>query len=153
MRGASDPALAALLEIDPLRHYLGRAKPAFEAAQESAARLAGLLVTAEMQRSRHALDWESRGAGRQRLAEAQAALAELAVPERAAHFHHHLGEAAVLLDIAWRAAQDQKAGLVAAADPLPPLRAAWQQIRFASRAMPGFETVDFRNSCCAMHRS
>jgi hypothetical protein len=155
---ATEQVLASLVRpgsggVDRLRRYLQRVRPAFDAAQESAARLAGLLITAEMRQSRHVLDLGSRTAGLQCLADARASLSEAAVPERAAHFHHHLSQAVALLDGAWRATEDQRAGLVAAGDPLPQLQAAWEEIKFASRAMPGFETVDFRNSCCAMHRN
>lgn len=143
---------APALEEGPLQHYLTRVRPAFDAAQESAARLAGLLITAELAASRHVLDMDSRTVGVGRLAEARATIAEAAPPARAAHFHHHLGSAVEALEAAWRASDAKRAGLLSAGDPLPPLQAAWREITFASRAMPGFETVDFRNSCCAVHR-
>jgi hypothetical protein len=88
------------------------------------------------------------------LGETRETLRDLAVPERALHHHHHLSEAIRALG--------RVSGLLSA----PPstrkteaarqelstsLRLAADHLRFAGRAMPGFEMVDLGQSCCAAH--
>jgi len=136
---------------EAVRAYVLAAQPVFDALHEVATRLAGLLMSAEMLKSRHVLDAESREAARERLIEAKADHARLRAPELAAHFHHHLTAALEKLGTALDALDGRLSGLLSAADPLPPLRSAWKDIEAASRAMPGFETVDFQQSCCALH--
>ncbi|MDX3977410.1 hypothetical protein [Shinella sp.] len=135
------------------RRYVSDAQPVFDALHEVATRLAGLLMSLEMLKSRHVLDIESRLAARTRLDRADAERRRLRPPAVAAHFHHHLTDAARKLAISLDAIDDRLAGLISAGDPLPPLRSAWRDIEAASHAIPGFETVDFQQSCCAMHRT
>lgn len=134
-----------------IRAYVLAAQLVFDALHEVSTRLAGLLMSAEMLKSRHVLDVESREVVRERLAEARADHARLKAPDLAAHFHHHLTAALEKLGTALGALDARLSGLVSAVDPLPPLRSAWKDIEAASRAMPGFETVDFQQSCCALH--
>ncbi len=135
---------------DRVQDYISRAVPAFHAAREAAARLAGLLLTAELAASRHRLDHPSRESGLAALGEARDRLSG-PVPETCAHFHHHLTQALTLLMQSWQAAESRRAGLFAAADALPPLQSAWTEMRHAARLLPGFQTVDFATACCALH--
>lgn len=133
------------------RLYVTEAQRVFDALHEVATRLAGLLMSLEMLKSRHVLDVESRLAARARLESAQAAYRRLRPPAVAAHFHHHLTDALGKLTASLDHIDGRLAGLVSAGDPLPSLRSAWRDMEAASRAMPGFETVDFQQSCCALH--
>lgn len=144
--------MVSLRHDEASRRYVLAAQPAFEAAQEAATRLAGLLITAELGRSRHLLDLPSREAAYARLAEAREHHARLVPSGLALHFHHHLSRAIERLEAAFTAADAERAGRLGAPDPLPPLRAAWADMEAASRSLPGFETIDFKRSCCAMHR-
>lgn len=131
--------------------YVAAAQPVFDAVHETSTRLAGLLMAFEMLKSRHALDAESRIAARARFEDARAGIDRLAPPLAAEHFHHHLAGAVAKLEVCLEALESKLAGLISSPDPLPPLRAAWRDIEAASLAMPGFETVDFQQSCCALH--
>ena len=131
--------------------YMRAAAPVFDALHEVATRLAGLLMSAGLMKNRHVLDVESRSVARERLGEAKDGYARLDPPPLAFHFHHHLTGAVEKLASALETLDDKLSGLVSAGDPLPPLRSAWQDIEAASRILPGFETVDFQQSCCALH--
>ncbi len=89
---------------------------------------------------------------REALSETSETLRRLPVPPGAAHHHHHMSEACRAIG---------RASDLIAGDPLTgnaeaakltlsrELRAAADHLRFASRAMPGFEMVDLTQSCCA----
>lgn len=138
-------------ENDRLRVYADAMVPCFERTQESAARLAGLLVEAELVGRNSPFDNESLHLGLKARDEAVCLLASVDVSKADAHFHHHASLALERLCQAWAALEDRRQGLVAALDPLPMLQAAWREMQAASRILPGFDTVDFRNCCCAMH--
>ncbi len=82
------------------------------------------------------------------------ALRALPVPHRAAHHHHHMTEAcraaagAADLIADRRLTGNEEAARLALSREL---RAATDHLRFASRALPGFEMVDLTQSCCAVH--
>lgn len=137
---------------EKMQIYVNAMLPCFEKIQESAARLAGLLVEDELVGRSTNFDNESRLIGLRARDEAQSLLGGADFRKGDAHFHHHLELAMQRLIQAWSALENQRQGLVAARDPLPALKAAWTEIQAASRILPGFDTVDFRNSCCAMHQ-
>lgn len=138
-------------ENDRLRVYANAMVPCFERTQESAARLAGLLVEAEIVGRNSRFDNESLLLGLKARDEAVCLLASIDTRQADAHFHHHASLALQRLCQAWAALEDRRQGMMAAPDPLPMLQAAWREMQAASRILPGFDTVDFRNSCCAMH--
>jgi len=133
--------------------YMAAAKPCFLSLQETMARLAGLLMTAELKASRSVLDTQSFAEAEVQLSQALERFGALAPDDKCRHFHHHLSKSVSHLSEAMTAAETQRAGLVGARDPLLPLQAAWRELTHASRALPGFETVDFRNSCCSLRQS
>ena len=139
------------LQDDRLRAYRDAMQPCFDRIQESAARLAGLLVEAELVNPKARFDGESRELGLRARDQAHALLAGANSSRSDAHFHHHLTLALDRLTQAWAALEDRRKGLIAAPDPLPALRACWTEMQAASRILPGFDTVDFRHSCCALH--
>ncbi|GGO76331.1 hypothetical protein GCM10011348_03280 [Marinobacterium nitratireducens] len=138
-------------ENDRLRAYAEAMVPCFERTQESAARLAGLLVEAEIVGNNCRFDNESLHLGLKARDQAVCLLASVDASKADAHFHHHASLALERLCQAWAALEDRRQGLIAALDPLPMLQAAWREMQAASRTLPGFDTVDFSNSCCAMH--
>ena len=133
--------------------YMAGAKPCFSSLQEAMARLAGLLMTAELKASWHVLGVLSFTEAEQRFAEAREHFDALLPNDSCQHFHRHLSNAVAHLGEAMRAAEGQGASLFGTRDPLPALQAAWRELVHASRALPGFETVDFSNSCCLLHQN
>lgn len=78
----------------------------------------------------------------------------LQVPQFAAHHHHHLGIASEALNQACIAAlvcagpgatDSERDTLIAA------LQGAVDNLRAVSQLVPGFETVNFGQACCALH--
>lgn len=136
---------------DKLHTYSEAMLPCFDRIQESAARLAGLLVEAELIGCKSRFDNESLILGQKARDEAVHLMASVDSTKADHHFHHHVSQALQRLCQAWAALESRRQGLIAAPDPLPVLQATWREMQAASRILPGFETVDFRNSCCAIH--
>jgi hypothetical protein len=134
--------------------YVLAARPAFEMLKHAAAQLAAFFILATT---------GSRAAGPDHplLAEARNAIQEAtdgihaapAVTDLAAHHHRHLLRAAAAIKATLSALQDSawmkdRAGL----DPaLRRLKAGWQELHWATAALPGFEMVQLSQSCCAGH--
>jgi len=87
-------------------------------------------------------------------ARCQEQIRALHVPQRAAHHHHHLYGASEMLRQACAAAlcsgrpgatDGERDALIAA------LQGAVEHLRAVARLVPGFETVNFGQACCALH--
>jgi hypothetical protein len=131
-------------------------RPLHEGLRGVLTQLGGLSLLVVLQRAA-TFDVETplRQAG-ETLAEFDHALRALAVPGEAAHHHHHMvaasraiGRAHALLSSANRFGSDDGARRALSAT----LADAADQLRFATQALPGFEMVDFTQSCCAAHRT
>lgn len=133
--------------------YIAAAQPCFASLQECAARLAGVLMSAEIKQTRHALDTQSLDEAENCITDAKERFATLAPAENCLHFHHHLSQALSLLTATVVSVIEKRAGSAVGHDPLPLLQKAWAELTNASRALPGFETVDFRQSCCSIHKT
>jgi hypothetical protein len=85
--------------------------------------------------------------------EAEDGIRATRVPERARHHHLHVLEAMRAIQTATKAARRcllrRDASAIDAV--LGPLRAAHQQLLWATGALPGFEVVALSQSCCAQH--
>jgi hypothetical protein len=79
------------------------------------------------------------------------ALAAIRVPAAAAHHAHHMIEATAALRSVARLLAPGAADEAARAGISIALRSATDHLRFAARALPGFEMVDLTQSCCAAH--
>lgn len=82
-------------------------------------------------------------------------LEALRVPGQAAHHHHHLAQATRTIERACVLVASPKVWTDEAArrELAAAVRTAADHLRFASRAMPGFEMVDLNQACCAAHAS
>lgn len=146
------PAAADLAEA-PLR-YVVACQPVHERLREVATQLGGLSLMAMLRRD-GTFDLETPLAmAAATLAEASASLRGIVVPGAAAHHFHHMSEAARALD---RVARLMSGGAVARSSDSARrgisdgLGSATAHLRHAADAMPGFETVDLKNACCAAH--
>jgi hypothetical protein len=133
--------------------YVAAAQACFTSLQECAARLAGLLMSTEIKHTRHALDTQSLNEAEKCIADATERFATLVPTEKCLHFHYHLSESLELLAFTVVSVFEKRAGSATGLDPLPVLQKAWAELTHASRALPGFETVDFRQSCCSIHKN
>ena len=133
--------------------YIEAAESCFEDLRQVAAQLAGLLLLS-------ASGARSAGPHHPMLAVAadlfyaarDATLRLTPRSPRAKHHHRHL-----------QAASEKLAETLALLRTMPPgrggvtmstqrLTRAWQELGHASRALPGFDLVDFSQACCAEHR-
>ncbi len=149
---SSRPTIATEVLDDATSAYVARAHFCFETFQDTAGRLAGLLILLEFGGSRHSLDHPGRSAVKAMLASGLEEFRELRATQRAGHFHRHLQTAGELLQRSLLEIEHAANASAAARDPLPPLRRAWEELTHASKCLPGFEVVDFSHSCCAVHR-
>jgi hypothetical protein len=135
--------------------YVFRARPVFDMLKHAAAQLAAFFVLASTGSDAASPDHPLLLAARSAVQEAMEGLRTVTgVPEPASHHHRHLLRAAAaitatlatLQDLAW--AEKDEAALDQA---LHRLKAGWQELHWATAALPGFEMVQLSQSCCAGH--
>jgi hypothetical protein len=132
--------------------YVAAAEPCFADLRRVAAQLAGLLVL-------QASGARSAGPGHPMVAVAaellaascDAALSLVPRTERARHHHHHLLSAAERLSDTLAGIRTTRVERADVTAPTQFLMTAWSELGHASRALPGFELVDFSEACCAQH--
>jgi hypothetical protein len=145
-----DPTLSPVLD-DKTVAYVLEARGPFEGLRSAASQLAGLLVLVaigsgtvqgnpmlEMAIGAHA--------------KAADELKALTPTPKGAHHHLHLCLAAERLGEALKTARHSRQLDEAVSDRIHGLlKHALEDLRWASRALPGFELVNFSQGCCAMH--
>lgn len=151
-RGISPIRVAEILD-DATASYSISAQACFENLHGAANRMAGLLVLLAIKKSRHILDLDVQKAAAELVKAGNEEFRGLTPTPRSLHFHRHLRKAAGLLAIALKDIDQTLSGAAGARDPLAPLRAGWEELRIASKYLPGFEIVDFEHSCCALHQT
>jgi hypothetical protein len=140
---------ARLSLADPLARYLCEAQPLHDLLRRGLIQLSGFLLKRTIAGSRAIVDYSPVEAARERICEAAEGLTSLGAPTSAAHHRGHLIAALSALQSALAAALSptDKEG-----DALFHfVEEAERHLRAVGRATPGFETVDFRQACCAMH--
>jgi hypothetical protein len=141
--GAVDDATAA---------YVASMRAPFELLRQAESQLAGLLVLATASRQAIAghpmLDL-----GAEAIREAEEGIRAVRVPGRARHHHAHVLEAMRAIQAAIQAARRclMRGDETAIDAVLGPLRAAHQNLLWATGALPGFEIVALSQACCAQH--
>jgi hypothetical protein len=134
--------------------YIVEARAIFEALRNAAAQLAGLLVLASIGARERVLDEPILAQADSAYREAEDKLRLTAAPPAAAHHHHHLSLASERIREALRIARHGSLrlneGSLDQAHRM--LRAGWREMLSASKALPGFQVVDFTRSCCGAHR-
>jgi hypothetical protein len=143
---------AAEVLDDQTSAYAVAAQECFQSFQDAANRLAGTLVLLAITKTRLSLDVEIHYAAAALMERGVEEYRQLRPTERSAHFHRHLGAAAGALRVTLAEMQKTLAKSALARDPLPPLQEAWGELKSAARCLPGFDVIDFKHSCCAMHQ-
>ena len=134
---------------DPLARYISEAQPLHDLLRRGLIQLSGFLLKRTIAGPRAIVDYEPVEAARERICEAAEGLRSLRAPTSAAHHRSHLAAALVALESALAAA-------LSTTDPdgdalFHFVEEAERHLRAVGRATPGFEAVDFRQACCAMH--
>lgn len=134
---------------DPVLRYVVEARPAHDAIRRALIQMSAFLLKRLTVGRGGIVDFEPLEAARAGFAEAVDSLRSLPAPLAAAHHRMHLEGAASALERAL-------AATLSRADPdgralFPLLEDAERHWRAASRALPGFETVDLSQACCAAH--
>jgi hypothetical protein len=137
---------------DATAAYVAGMREPFELLRQAEAQLAGLIVLATASRQAIAghpmLDLAAEA-----MREAEEGIRAARVPARARHHHAHVLKAMRSIDAAIRAARRclMRGDETAIDAVLMPLRAAHQNLLWATGALPGFEVVALSQSCCAQH--
>jgi hypothetical protein len=134
---------------DPLARYMCEAEPLHDLLRQGVIQLSGFLLKRTIAGRGGIVDYRPVETARERVREAAEGLGSLRTPRSAAHHRSHLGAALAALESALAAAlsatdQDGDALLHFVED-------AERHLRAVGRTTPGFEAVDLRQACCAMH--
>jgi hypothetical protein len=126
--------------------YILETRRSFEDLRQVAAQLAGMLVLAAAGSPSAGPHHPILTSAAQLYAEAVERVERARVPAPARRHHRYLAASAKALEGAIAAANQGMA-----IDPvLVPLRAAYEQLANASRALPGFPMVAFEQGCCGI---
>jgi hypothetical protein len=134
---------------DPVARYVCEAAPLHDLLRRGLIQLSGFLLKRTIASQSAFIDYEPVEAARERILEAADGLRSVRAPADAIHHRGHLVAALVALERALAAARSKtdKNG-----DALFHfVQEAERHLRAVGRATPGFETIDFRQACCAMH--
>jgi hypothetical protein len=134
---------------DAKLRYTLEAKPVHETLRRALLQLSGLLLKRLTHNGGGFVDVAPAEAARASLEEAADNLRMLPAPAAAAHNRFHLLGAATALERGVAAAMSR-------ADPAGDALFRWldeaeRHLRAAGRALPGFESVDLTQACCAAH--
>jgi hypothetical protein len=131
--------------------YILEAQKHFEDLRQVLAQLAGLLVLAAAGGKSATPDHPMLEAAQRLHGSAAAGIRGLRAPPRASAHRGYLSRASAALECALSSTQTHlwPAEHGAGADPiLRPLQAAYDQLRLAAGALPGFEVISFEQACC-----
>jgi hypothetical protein len=134
--------------------YVLKTQPSFEGLRSAAAQLAGLLVLASIGGRDRVLDEPLLEQAESAHREAEDKLRATHAPAAAVHHHFHLSLASERICEALRIARQGSLRINDASldRAHQALKAGWQEMLSASKALPGFQVVDFTQACCAVHR-
>jgi hypothetical protein len=138
-----------LSQADPLARYISEAQPLHDLLRRGLIQLSGFLLKRTIAGSRAIVDYEPVEAARERVREAADGLRSLRAPTNAVHHRGHLTAALAALESALAAAlstTDRNGDAL-----FHFVQESERHLRAVGRATPGFETVDFKQACCAMH--
>ena len=148
--GPSDPDLAPDLD-EKTAAYILRAREPFEGLRRASSQLAGLLVLVAIG-SRTTQGNPMLEMAIAAHAEAADGLQALTPTAQGAHHHLHLCRAATRLGEALTTARHSLSLDETVTDRIYGLmKQALDDLRWASRALPGFELVNVSQGCCALH--
>jgi hypothetical protein len=134
---------------DPVARYLCEAEPLYDCLRRGLIQLSGSLLKRTIAGRRAIVDYEPLEAARERIREAAEGLRGLRAPAGAAHHRSHLAAALAALESALAAAlstTDRDGDAL-----FHFVEEAERHLRAVGRTTPGFERVDLRQACCAMH--
>ena len=134
---------------DPLARYMCEAQPLHDLLRRGLIQLSGFLLKRTIASRSAFIDYEPVEAARERICEAADGLRSLRTPTGAVHHRGHLVAALVALESALAAAlskTDEEGDAL-----FHFVQEAERHLRTVARVTPGFETVDFKQACCAMH--
>jgi hypothetical protein len=134
---------------DPLARYMCEAQPLHDLLRRGLIQLSGFLLKRTIASRRTVVDYGPVETARERICEAAEGLRSLGAPMGAAHHRSHLIAALSALESALAAAlstTDRDGDAL-----FHFVEEAERHLRVVGRAMPGFEKVDLRQACCAMH--
>jgi hypothetical protein len=136
-------------QADPLARYLSEVQPLHDLLRRGQIQLSGFLLKRTIAGPRAIVDYGPvEGAG-EHIREAAEGLRSLRAPSGAVHHRSHLHAALVALESALSAAlskTDENGDAL-----FHFVQESERHLRAVGRATPGFEAVDLKQACCAMH--
>jgi hypothetical protein len=134
---------------DPIARYMSEAAPLHDLLRRGLIQLSGFLLKRTIASQSGIVDYQPVDAARERISEAADGLKSVRAPTGAIHHQSHLVAALVALESGLAAALSKTDRQGDALFHF--VQEAERHLRAVGRATPGFEAVDFRQACCAMH--
>ena len=133
--------------------YCTLALQGFESLKYAASILAGTLILAYTGANRSFQDIGFAHKALDELERAEEIIRSIRVPVRSRHHHLHLTNAlGAIRGVAEKLGRARISGQPREMDAIvAELGRGWEELRHASRNVPGFEMVDLSQSCCALH--
>lgn len=137
---------------DACQRYVVQAKPVYSAYTDCARQLAALLILQASSVRPQLPEHPMLQALQDEVQALREALSALQPSPRAVHFHRHLLAAERALQhchdalLVLRRPHQREQALDQA---LLHVKTAWQHLSWAARALPGFESIDLNQACCA----
>jgi hypothetical protein len=139
---------------DPVVRYMADCGEVQERFRQILTQLAGFALLITTRRVERSVWSGPLDIAEDRAMEAGQLLRALRPPGEARHHFHHLaatGEAIERALAAAHACLTMRAGEADRDDLMRALRTATEHLRASTRLLPGFELVDLRQACCAVH--
>jgi len=138
------------LDKTTVTYVLDMGRP-FEDLRQVAAQLAGVLLLAAARSKFATPQHPVLGIASVSFERAMESIQSATVPARAQHHHVHMLKSARLIGDALASCKSTGALSAELDFLLSILREAWDELRSAAAALPGFEVVAFDRACCAEH--
>jgi hypothetical protein len=136
---------------DETVRYIDQAGELFSDLRLLSCLCAGLMILDETHPNNSAMLYPMIERARDTLRETRDRVRGLRSTPLAEAHHSHLLSALGHLEATFAFIEQRRLPCSDARDPLPALQSSWRELLAASKALPGFDTVDVSDSCCARH--
>lgn len=137
--------------IDDVARYARQTQVAFDELRDAAAQLAGVLVLSAAGSQKALPNHPAMLVAKDLHERSMDRILSAIVSHQTAHHHLHLKRAGHLIGRALAACSTVQNATIDVDAALPILKRGWTELRHATQALPGFQTLSFDRACCTEH--